>query len=41
MNRLQWTLGTTLVGVSIAQSAVIAHKLNKLEPDPKKQLAKK
>ena len=38
MKRLQWTLGTTLVGASIAQSAIIAHHLPKMEPDTQKQL---
>ena len=37
--RLSWSLGTTLVGVSVAQSAIIAHHVNKLETDQHKQLA--
>ena len=38
MQRAQWIFGTTLVGVSIAQSAIIAHKVEKIEPDPTKQV---
>ena len=39
--RLSWTLGTTLVGVSVGQSAIIAHHLGKLETDQAKQMALK
>ena len=35
---MQWTIGTMLVGISVGQSAVIAHKLDKLQSDPKKQV---
>ena len=41
MKRFQWTLGTAMVGVSVAQSAMIAHKLEKIEPNPTKQIAKR
>ena len=38
MNRLQWTIGTSLVGISVGQSAIIAHKIDKLEKDGTKQI---
>ena len=38
MKRLQWTLGTSLVAVSVAQSAIIAHGVHKFEPDEHKQI---
>uniref|UniRef100_A0A7S3I1Q4 DUF423 domain-containing protein n=1 Tax=Favella ehrenbergii TaxID=182087 RepID=A0A7S3I1Q4_9SPIT len=38
MKRLSWTLGTTMVGVSVAQSAIIAHHLHKMEQDEQKKV---
>ena len=39
LKNLQWAFGTSLVGISIGQSAIIAHKLQKLESDATKQAA--
>ena len=38
MKQAQWTLGTMLVGISVGQSAIIAHKLDRFEKDMAKQV---